>query len=349
MLDQENFAKPLIIGSRSFLPGERGIVQLPFGHLLSHTEVCLDIHVIRGKKPGPRVFIFGAIHGDEINGVQISRKVLTSSKLKRLRGDLIVIPVANPPAFSNRARYLPDRRDLNRLFPGSDKGSLGARLARQLTSIMSLCTHGIDLHTGAVNRPNLPQVRISPGCEESLAMARAFDAPVIVVSKIREDTLRAEMAKRGAPVLLYEAGEAEVLDPTSVRIGYRGLLKVLTHLEMFPATRTNWVSKKTPTVVSKQSGWVRSPKGGLFLPSVRMGRAVAENAIIGTVEDPYSSLSTDIISDKEGVIIGMNQQAVVDEGDGLFHIANTRDPEAAEEKIGLNQEHHDNSFDELSF
>ena len=165
--------------------GTRTTIDLPAGRLYTHTPMTIPVHVVSGKHAGPVLFISAAIHGDEINGVEIIRRLLKSSSLKRLRGTIIAVPIVNVHGLINHSRYLPDRRDLNRSFPGSDKGSLAARLAHLfMKEIVAQSTHGIDLHTGALHRTNLPQIRANLDDPETDKLARAFDVPVIISSTV---------------------------------------------------------------------------------------------------------------------------------------------------------------------
>lgn len=345
-----DWRKPLKIGEYEFKPGQRGCVDLPIGHLISHELIGMTVHVLRGRRPGPSLFVSAALHGDEINGVQIARQLLATRSLKSLRGNLLVIPVVNLPAFLSRSRYLPDRRDLNRLFPGSSTGSFGARLARVFTQqVIRKCDFGIDLHTGAVNRPNLPQIRVNAEIEGALEMARAFEPPVIVDSGTRPGSLRGEMSERGKPMLLYEAGEAEILDRAAVRVGVHGVVSVMRHLGMLPISKKEESRRKRIPMVAKSSCWERAPRGGIFTPLVEMGKAVSEGTILGAVGDPFSSTDVEVVSQNEGIIIGRANQAVVDEGDGLFHIAQSRNVDRDERRIERSGEELDESFDRPVF
>ena len=318
---EADFEKPIILGNQEFLPGDRGTAQIPIGHLITHEMVQLTVHVRRGFSPGPRLLLTAAVHGDEINGVEVIRRVLRS-KMKQLAGDLIAIPIVNLPAFVARSRYLPDRRDLNRLFPGSSSGSFGARLARIISQdIVKRCTHGIDLHTGAVNRPNLPQIRFNSNISGVAEMASAFDAPVMMESKVLPGSFREVFAKFGKRQLLFEGGEAEILEPTPVKIAIRGVIRVMRYLEMLPQDRNP--TDRHNSILCFDSAWERAPRGGLFLPSVDLGAVVKKNTILGKVGDPFGPKKTTIRAQQEGVIIGRARNAVIDEGDGLFHIGKT--------------------------
>ena len=212
-------AELLEIGGRSFAPGSRGVIRLDCGRDISHKVIDFEVHVIRGREPGPCVFVSAGIHGDEINGIEICRRLLRSRALGKLSGDLIVTPIVNVPAFVARSRYLPDRRDLNRLFPGSEDGSFGSRIARLFTTeIVANCDYGIDLHTGASNRTNLPQVRTDFGIEGSRELAAAFGAPVVLAAnKPPEGSLRHACSEQEVLTMVYEAGESMRLDVPGIR------------------------------------------------------------------------------------------------------------------------------------
>jgi len=346
-MNAKEFAKELVIGDRAFLPGERGVVQLPIGHLVNHELVDLTVHVRRGKEPGPRLFLCAALHGDEINGVEAVRRLL-SRKMQSLRGDLIAIPVANLPAFLYRSRYLPDRRDLNRLFPGSSQGSFGARLAKVIgQEIVAKCTHGIDMHTGAVNRPNLPQVRFSPGFSESREMALAFGAPVVLEAAIREGSLRHMCAVAGLPVLTYEGGEAQILDPAPVRVGLRGMARVMQYLGMLSPYKAS--RRSTEPVVCDESWWERAPRGGIYAPAVELGSIVKKGSILGKVGDPFGLTKTTIYSQKDGIVIGRTKNAVIDEGDGLFNIASPSSLKKAATSVEVTRTELDQDLDQAVF
>lgn len=325
--------EPLQIGEKVFMPGHRGEIDLPIGSLIDYQPITMNVHVHRGKKPGPVLLLTAGIHGDELVGVEILRRLLKSRQLKSLRGSLVVVPVVCMPAFLARTRYLPDRRDLNRLFPGSPDGSFGGRLAATFAQeVVTRCDYAIDFHTGAIGRPNLPQIRISPEEPESMALAKAFKPPVILETSLREGSLRSLFSKKQIPSLLFEGGEAFRLDPAAVRFGLRGVYSVMHHLEMLPPPRRK-TEPKTRTVTASGTTWVRAPQGGLFTPLVHLGNAVSPGAKLGLVGDPFGKHETPVTSDLEGVIIGMNREATADEGDALFHIATFSNPERAEAHI----------------
>ncbi|MEM9015936.1 MAG: succinylglutamate desuccinylase/aspartoacylase family protein [Verrucomicrobiota bacterium] len=326
------------IGESSFQPGDKGEVDLPIGSLIDYQPVTMNVQVRRSRRPGPSLLLTAGIHGDELIGIEILRRVLKSSRLRSLRGTLIVVPVVNMPAFLARTRYLPDRRDLNRLFPGSPDGSLGGRLAATfVTEIVSQADFAIDFHTGAVGRPNLPQIRISPGDKGSLELAKAFKPPVVMETSLREGSLRSVYRSSGIPSLLFEGGEAYRCDSSSIRYGLRGVFATMEHLEMLP-TRRSRKEPRTKTVVASGTSWVRAPQGGIFTPHVTLGKAVSPATKLGILGDPFGRRETVVRSDLEGVVIGLNSEATADEGDALFHIATFANPAKAEAHIQRHDE-----------
>ncbi|GHC45643.1 succinylglutamate desuccinylase/aspartoacylase family protein [Roseibacillus persicicus] len=314
------------------LGGQRALVTLPIGRFLTGQNFGLPVHVIQGKKEGPVLLLTGAVHGDELNGIEIIRRILTNNTLRSLRGTVLAIPVVNVPAFGDRSRYLPDRRDLNRLFPGGEGGSVGGRIARALTeSVIPHADVVIDLHTGAVNRPNLPQLRVTRGDQASMDLAKVFAAPATLLAGERDGSFRTECRKAGKPCLLFEGGEAMRLDASSIKYGLRGITRVMRHLGMLPKARG--LTKAIETVFCPRSGWERSPSGGLFTPLMALGRAAHVGDTLGFVADVSGGGEQPVISTRNGILIGRTNEGVADEGDALFHIAEAGDPGSAEGQI----------------
>lgn len=318
--DNDKTYQPLIISDNEIRPGQRITLDLVVGRLYTHSPITMPVHVIHGKRPGPRLFISAAIHGDEINGVEIIRRLLRLPVLKRLHGALVAIPIVNVHGFISHSRYLPDRRDLNRSFPGSHKGSLAARLAHLfMDEIVSACTHGIDLHTGAQHRNNLPQIRAFLDDAETERLARAFSVPVILNADLRDGSLRQVAADRGIPMLLYEAGEALRFDEVGIRLGVKGILSVMRALGMLPQTKH--AKPQKPPVVARSSTWVRAPEGGILRSTAALGMRVKKGDVLATIADPFGERENEVKSPVEGIVICRMNLPLVNEGEGLFHIA----------------------------
>ena len=316
---------PLQIAGTAVAKGERKVIPISLPALYSEKRIDMPVNVIRGKKNGPTLFISATIHGDELNGIEIIRRLLQLSELGKLRGTLIAVPVVNPYGLIQHTRYLPDRRDLNRSFPGMQKGSLASRVAKIfIDEIVSKCDAGIDLHTGAVHRSNFPQVRANLDDAATLAMAEAFRAPVLIHSAVRDGSLREAAVEMGVPILLYEGGEALRYDELSIRTGLKGILHVMRHLGMLP--RSNYVPKKTPTVTVQSSKWLRSPQSGLMRCFKALGSVVKKGDILAQIDVPLQAESAAICAEFDGIIIGRLETPLVYEGDAVFHIA-TREQE----------------------
>jgi len=320
------------IAGASIAPGMRKTIEIPVSMLSDHTPVALSAHVIHGRNDGPTVFVSAGIHGDEVIGVEIVRRLLRSKNLKTLRGTLIVVPIVNTFGFLNHSRYLPDRRDLNRCFPGSPNGSLGSRLAHIfLEEIVGRCSLGIDLHSAAINRMNLPQVRVSANNRETLRLAREFGAPVILTSALRDGSLRQEAKKLGVDVLLFEAGEGMRFDEMSVRAGVAGILRVLKDIKMLP--KAGIAKPKADSMLCADSNWLRAPAGGLLRMFKAEGDVVDENDIVAAISDPFGESEVEVKARYSGIIVGRAVMPIAHEGDALFHIAAVKSGDKAEAAV----------------
>jgi hypothetical protein len=320
------------IGDRVVRPGERVIVDLPVADLYTHTQLTMPVHVINGKRPGPTLFITGAIHGDELNGVEIIRRLLKGAGLKRLRGCVLAAPIVNVFGFINRSRYLPDRRDLNRSFPGREQGSIAGRLAYLVaTEIVANADFGIDLHTGAIDRANLPQIRANLDDPEVLKLAEAFGTPVIIDANLRDGSLRHFAAEKKVPMLLYEGGEALRFDELSIRAGVRGIRRVLRALQMLPALGSSQAA--IAPVRANTTTWVRAPVSGIVSTACRLGERVKSGQVLGAVSDPFSEVSMQVLAPTSGVVIGRSTSPLSHEGDALFHLARFEDNKEAKATV----------------
>jgi predicted deacylase len=328
-----------VIGGRSVALGERVRMELPVVNLYTSQSVSLPLVVQRGKEPGPTLFVSAALHGDEIIGVEIIRRVLRMPALADLKGTLLAIPIVNTLAFLHQSRYLPDRRDLNRSFPGSKSGSLAARLANLfLKEIVDRSDFGIDLHTGAIHRPNMPQIRGDLSNPETLRLCRAFGIPLLLNSEPTEGTLREYTTKKGVPVVLYESSEALRFDEVCIRIGVQGVLNVLYEVGMLERPKGTRKPMEEP-VIAKSSTWARSPSSGVLRSAVALGDVVNEGQRLGIVGDPLSENEEPVESPATGVVIGRINLPLVHEGDALFHIARVDNPEAVGKALGHMRQH----------
>lgn len=317
------------IGGVTVAAGERRMVQLHIANLYTSAPVSLPVIVQRGQDRGPTLFVSAALHGDEIIGVEVIRRLLRLPVLQQLRGTLLAVPVVNVMAFLHQSRYLPDRRDLNRSFPGSDSGSFAARLANLfLKQVVERSDYGIDLHTGAIHRPNLPQIRADLRNPVNLRLAKAFGAPLFLNSKPAAGTLREYTTRRNIPVILYESSEALRFDETAIRIGVQGVLNVMQELQMLPPGAVPAAGAAQP-VFAQSSAWARAPASGILRAQVAPGDHVAAGQTLGVIGDPFGGIDTPITAPREGLVIGRLNLPLVHEGDAVFHIARVAEPREA--------------------
>ncbi len=313
-------ATSITVGGVAIAPGKRQRIEVPVAKLPTQTPISLTVTVVNGKRGGPSLWLSAAIHGDEINGVEIIRQVLGKVSPRTLNGTLIAVPVVNIFGFIEQSRYLPDRRDLNRSFPGSPRGSLASRLAYLFMSeVVSHCTHGIDLHTAAIHRCNLPQIRANLDDEETRRCAIAFGAPLMIHASTRDGSLRQAAAKKGIPVLLYEAGEALRFDERSIQAGVSGILRVMASLGMIPSDHATLPS--APSNEVRSTKWMRASRGGLLHLDIELGQAVTRRQRLGTIRDAFGDKSVNVTAPHDGLVISYTRNPLVNQGDAILHLA----------------------------
>ena len=299
-------------------PGQSRRLEIPVARLPTGTNLSLPVEVVCGAHEGPRMWLSAAVHGDELNGVEIIRRVMEKIEPAKLRGTLIAAPIVNVYGFIDQSRYLPDRRDLNRCFPGSATGSLASRLAYLfMTEIVARCQYGIDLHTGANHRTNLPQVRADLSDEETRKCAEAFAAPVTIDARTRDGSLRwAATKKKRSKVLLYEAGEPLRFNEDAIATGVKGVLRVLLQLKM----RTRGPKRTTETIRFDATTWVRAKRSGILRLEVKLGQRVAKGDRLGRIADAFGGESVRVVAPGSGLVLGHTSNPLVHQGDAVLHI-----------------------------
>lgn len=315
------------IGGVTVAPGETGRCDIDLGWLYIQEPIRVPVHVFHGARPGPVLWISACIHGDEVNSIPIVRRVMKAIDPARLRGTVLAIPIVNAFGLIHQTRYLPDRRDLNRSFPGSKKGSLTARVARAfLDTVVARCTHGIDLHTGAIHRSNLPQIRANLEDPVARGMAEAFGSPIAIHAALRDGSLREAAGSRGSPCILYEAGEALRHDADAVETGVHGVLAVLDHLGMQPAAERVKPTRRH----CWDSEWVRAEWSGFFVPTVALGDRVTKGQQVGVIGVRHGrgheeSGVVHVHAHRDGMVIGRLENPLVTQGDALMHVASVKE------------------------
>jgi predicted deacylase len=309
--------EPLAILGTIVAPGEYRRLSWSATELFEGVPVSTPVLVVNGELPGPTLCLTAAVHGDELNGIEMVRRVMHDLDPQKLSGAVIGVPIVNVQGFRRGSRYLPDRRDLNRFFPGNARGSAASRIAHSFfTSIVSHCGALVDLHTGSFERANLPQLRADLRNPDVLTLTEGFGSTVILHSTPSSGTLRHAATRAGIPTVTLEAGGPSVLEPTEVKHGVKGIETLLNSLGMIRKVRL-WGD---PEPVYYRSTWVRADSGGILLADVRIGSSVREGDLLGTITDPMNNASTSVYSPHSGRVIGMARNQVVMPGFAAFHI-----------------------------
>jgi len=309
---------PITIDKESFAPGESGTISINVGRLPSDTKINLTAHVYRSKNPGPVLLLLGGVHGDEINGVEIIRRILDENTLQSIQsGTIIAIPLLNVFGFINFSRDVPDGKDVNRSFPGSMSGSLASRVARTLTKkILPYVDLALDFHTGGASRYNYPQIRYTKSSPVAGQLARVFAPPFILLKPLIPKSFRKTCMTMGIPAIVYEAGESIRLCGVSIEKGINGIMRVLNHLDMIDVETQD----EDEVVLFKKSLWLRAPYSGMFIWSRQSGARVFKGEQLGVIKDPFGTKSVNVFAKFDGYIVGHNNASVVNQGDALFHI-----------------------------
>jgi len=324
----EGQAKPLLLLDSEILPGSTQRLAWSATELFEGVPVSTPVLVVNGELPGPTLCLTAAVHGDELNGIEMVRRVLHNIDPAKLSGAVIGVPIVNVQGFRRGSRYLPDRRDLNRYFPGNPNGSAAARIAHALfTDVIAHCDALIDLHTGSFERANLPQIRADLRNPDVVTLTLGFGSMVVLHSQPTTGTLRHAATMAGIPAVTVEAGGPSQLELTEVKHGVKGIETLLTTLGMVKKMRL-WGD---PEPVYYRSSWVRADNGGILLADVSLGSTVRKGDLLGTITDPMSNASTELYSPYSGRIIGMARNQVVMPGFAAFHVGIQADDVITEE------------------
>lgn len=309
--------KEVVIAGHKIQPGEFREININIGRLPSHTIIETPVYISRGLEEGPVLALMAGMHGDEINGMEIVRRILDSELNRPKRGVTVCIPIVNLYGFLNFSRDVPDGKDINRSFPGNKGGSLASRVAYNLMrEIIPFVDYGIDFHTGGAMRTNYPQVRSVLKDPTNFELAQAFQAPFTIDAPFRPNSLRKEAARKGKHIIVYEGGESLRFDQQAIEEGIAGTLRLMKHLQMIDAAPEPKEENKTVWSTS----WIRAKHAGLFQPTVQCGQLVHKGDWIGTITDPFGEFKDTIHSGNAGYVIGLNNIPVIHAGDALMLI-----------------------------
>ena len=297
--------------------GESKLIKIPVDRLPTGTLIEIPVYVFNGKEAGPTVLLQGGLHGDEVNSVELVRRLLIDKSYKIHRGCVIVIPLLNIFGFLNLSRDM-HGKDVNRSFPGTKSGSLASRMAYYLMHELTLnVDFGVDFHTGGAQRSNFPQIRYTPQDERAKELAKIFNAPMSFSSKLIAKSFRSACYKKGIPIIVYEAGESLRLDENAIQQGINGTLRILSHFKMINKELEIPTGKPSIEIVKRR--WIRAKVAGIFNLKIKNGTKVKKGKILGYIMDTYGETRFAVKAPKDGYIIAVNNFPVINMGDALFH------------------------------
>jgi predicted deacylase len=305
----------------TILPGERKTIDVEIAKLHTMTKLKIPVIIERSKVDGPTVLFSACLHGDEINGTEIVRQIIRKKINIPKRGTIICIPIINIFGFINQTREFPDKRDLNRVFPGSKNGSLASRFAHFLvTEIIPKVDYAIDFHAGGASRFNAPQIRIVPNNSKLKELATIFNAPFTLYSKNIQGSFRNACTKLGVKMLLFEGGKSLDINEMVTQEGIEGTLRFLKHLDMLNPKRETILTQRE-TIFIEKSNWIRANFSGMFHGLVKIGSFVKKGEVLAMISDPYGKVEHKVKAPNDGFIINVNDAAIVYQGDAVFHIS----------------------------
>jgi uncharacterized protein len=309
--------KQVTIAGQEIQPGEFKEININIARLPSHTQIDTPVYVSRSLEDGPVLGLIAGMHGDEINGMEIVRRILDRGLHQVKRGTVVCMPIINVYGFLNFSRDVPDGKDVNRSFPGSRGGSLASRVAYHLMNdVIPFIDVGIDFHTGGAMRTNYPQVRAVLREPANVELANAFCAPFTIDAPFRPNSLRREAARRGKNIIVFEGGESLRFDNAAIEHGVDGILRLMKHLNMI-----DWAPDvKEQNKIIWTTSWIRAKHAGLFQPNVVAGKLVHKGEWVGTITDPFGEFKEQVKATETAYVIGMNNSPVINAGDALMHL-----------------------------
>jgi predicted deacylase len=317
-VEEEN--KNIIIGGETVSPGEDRLLKIGIDRLPTGTLIDIPVYVYNAKKPGPTILVQAGLHGDEINGIEIVRRMLDEKLFKVNKGAVIAVPILNIFGFIHFSRDVPDGKDVNRSFSGTKSGSMASRIAyHYVTEIMHQIDYGIDLHTGGGQRHNFPQIRYTAEDKRSEELAEVFNAPITFPSKLIKGSFRNAAYGMNIPTVVFEAGESMRFDDFSIMKGMQGVLNVLKHFEMISKIESKY-TESNKTIYLKNRRWLRAPTAGMFIPKITNGSEIIKGQVLGIITDTFAKRTKQIKAPFDGYICCVNHQAVINQGEALFHV-----------------------------
>ncbi|MBM1105322.1 succinylglutamate desuccinylase/aspartoacylase family protein [Aurantibacter crassamenti] len=319
-MDVKEENKTITIGGENVSPGESKLLKITIDRLPTGTLIDIPVYVFNSKKPGPTLLVQAGLHGDEINGIEIVRRMLAEKRFNVVKGAVIAVPILNIFGFIHYSRDVPDGKDVNRSFPGTKTGSMASRIAyHYVAEVMHQIDFGIDLHTGGGQRHNFPQIRYTAEDAQSAELAEIFNAPISFSSKLIKGSFRNATYRSNKPTIVFEAGESMRFDEYSILEGIQGVLNVMKHMEMILSVEPAKV-ERNKTIHLTNRKWLRAPTAGMFIPKITNGSEIRKGQVLGIVTDTFAKRTKQIKAPFNGFICCVNHQAVVNQGEALFHV-----------------------------
>ncbi len=313
--------KEITIGGQTVAPGEDKLLSIPIDRLPTGTLIDIPVYVFNAKKSGPTVLVQAGLHGDEINGIEIVRRMIAEKSFKVKKGAIIAVPILNIFGFIHFSRDVPDGKDVNRSFPGTKSGSMASRIAyHYLNQVMHQIDYGIDLHTGGGRRHNFPQIRYTAEDEQSVELAEIFNAPISFASKLIKGSFRNAAFRMKKPTVVFEAGESMRFDDYSIVEGIKGISNVLRHFGMLSDTESTKYEEVNKTIHLNTRRWLRAPTAGMFIPKTTNGSEISKGQVLGIITDTFAKRTKQIKAPFDGYVFCVNHQAVINQGEALFHV-----------------------------
>ncbi|WP_273568803.1 succinylglutamate desuccinylase/aspartoacylase family protein [Maribacter halichondriae] len=310
----------IAIGGETVKPGETKLLKISIDRLPTGTLIDIPVYVFNAKKPGPTLLVQAGLHGDEINGIEIVRRMLAEKRFNIEKGAVIAVPILNIFGFIHFSRDVPDGKDVNRSFPGTKKGSMASRIAyHYISEILPQIDFGIDLHTGGGQLNNFAQIRYTKNDERSQLLAEIFNAPFSFSSRLIKGSFRNVTYRAGIPSIVFEGGESMRFDDYSILEGMQGILNVMKHFKMISEIEPQYI-ERFKTIPLTDRKWIRASTAGMFIPHITNGSEIKKGQILGIISDTYAKQTKNIKAPSDGFVICVNHQAVVNQGDALFHV-----------------------------
>ena len=314
----EMYRDKIVFFGKEIKRGESVCLDFDVAKLHTRNSIKVPVFIERAKEDGPVLLFMGGVHGDEINGIEIVRRILRQKINKPTKGTIVCIPIFNIFGFISLTREFPDGRDLNRVFPGTKNGSLASQFAYRFgKEIVPNIDYLVDFHTGGGDHVNIAQTRCVFEDEKGFELAKAFDAPFIIDSKCISKSIREFVVKKGKTAIIFEGGKSLLYDEAAIQIAVQGSKNVLQHLGM---TNKNELPESNPILI-KKSKWLRAPYSGMFHVKVKNGTWVTKKTLLGLVTDPFGGFEKKVLAPSDGYIFCINIAPVVNRGDALFHIS----------------------------